>query len=219
MKVYFISGLAADKRIFKHIKLPPGFEIVYLDWISPTKDESLESYSVRLAGKIDPKEKFALVGLSMGGMIASEIAKKYKPIVTILISSAATYKQFPPRLKIAYFTRLHKIVPTSFLKSASIMKLLFSTEDAQDKIVLKQLIKDSDKEFIRWAVNAILKWKNEDTPHSLFHIHGSNDRVLPIRFTNPTHIIHKGDHRMVMSRATELNEILGKIVSFSSRIQ
>ena len=42
MKVYFVSGLAADKRVFKHIILPVGFETVYLDWITPLKNESLK---------------------------------------------------------------------------------------------------------------------------------------------------------------------------------
>ena len=212
MKVYFISGLAADSRVFKHIRLPNGFEAVYLDWIKPVKNESLGSYALRLAEKIETKEKFALVGLSMGGMIASEIAKKYKPVVTILISSVPTSEHFPARFKVAYFLRLHKIVPTPVLKSASMMKRFFSSEDPQDKVILKQIIKDSDDAFIRWAVGAILKWKNEDIPASIMHIHGTKDRVLPIRFTNPTHIIHKGGHLMVMTRAKELNKILSTML-------
>lgn len=212
MKVYFISGLAADSRVFKHIRLPEGFEIVHLHWIDPQKNESLESYALRLADKIDRNERFVLIGLSMGGMIASEIAKKYKPAVTILLSSVPTYKDFPVAFKIAYRTRLHKVVPTSFLKSASIIKRFFSAEDAQDKIILRQVIKDSDTGFIRWALGAILQWKNEDIPGSLWHIHGTNDRVLPIRYTKPTHIISKGGHLMVMSRAGELNELIKKLL-------
>ena len=46
MKIYFISGLAADRRIFKNLRLPDGFEPVYLDWISPLKDESLHADAV-----------------------------------------------------------------------------------------------------------------------------------------------------------------------------
>ena len=212
MKVYFISGLAADRRVFKHIRLPEGFEIIHLDWIQPKKNESLASYALRLAEKIETKEKFALVGLSMGGMIASEIAKKYKPVITILLSSVPTYKQFPAVFKIAYQTKLHKIIPTSLLKSVSIIKHFFSAEDPKDKIVLRQIVKDSDKVFIRWALGAIFQWKNEDIPDSLWHIHGTNDKVLPIRNTKPTHTIKKGGHLMVMSRAGELNKIIGPLL-------
>src|SRR6266487_4519719 len=95
MKVYFISGLAADKRVFKHIQLPPGFEAVHLDWISPQKDESLANYALRLADNINRNEPFALVGLSFGGMLATEIAKRYHPAATILISSVPVSTQLP----------------------------------------------------------------------------------------------------------------------------
>ena len=213
MKVYFISGLAADKRVFKHIQLPAGFEPVYIDWIDPIKNESLQSYALRLAEKIKTTEKFSLVGLSMGGMIATEIAKKYKPVVTILLSSVPTYKQFPARFRLAYFIRLHKVVPVTFLKSASLVLRLFSSEDIQDRIVLSQVVKDSDTGFIRWAIGAILQWKNEDIPDSLWHIHGTKDRILPMRNAKPTHIIDNGGHLMVMSKARELNELLRRMLS------
>jgi pimeloyl-ACP methyl ester carboxylesterase len=102
-------------------------------------------------------------------------------------------------------------VPTSWLKSASILKRLFSTEDAQDKIVLNQVIRDSDPNFIRWALGAILQWKNETVPNPYWHIHGTDDRILPMRFTKPTHIIQNAGHLMVMSKANELNKILESV--------
>jgi hypothetical protein len=37
MNVYFISGLAGDSRVFKHVRLPQGYEMVHLDWINPKK--------------------------------------------------------------------------------------------------------------------------------------------------------------------------------------
>jgi hypothetical protein len=41
MKVYFISGLGADERVFQRLELP-GIEQVHLGWISPTKKKSLK---------------------------------------------------------------------------------------------------------------------------------------------------------------------------------
>lgn len=212
MKVYFISGLAADRRVFKNIHLPVGYEPVFLDWIRPMKNESMKMYAFRLAEKINRNEKFILLGLSMGGMIASEIAKKFKPVATILISSASSHKQFPVRFKVAYFLRLHKVIPVRVFKSASIVKRIFTTESAADKTVLREIIKDSDPVFIRWALGAILQWKNEELPEPLWHIHGSNDEVLPYRPTVPTHVIDQGTHLMIMSKAAELNKLLEKLL-------
>jgi pimeloyl-ACP methyl ester carboxylesterase len=211
MKVYFISGLAADSRVFQHIKLPAGFEIVHLDWIAPQKKESLAAYALRLAGKIDVSMPFALVGLSMGGMIAAEIAKKQRPVVTILLSSVPASSQLPAHFKFVYFLRLHRLVPAPVFKSASILKRFFSVDAKADKLVLRQVIKDSDPKFIRWAIDAILQWKNEEITQPLWHIHGAEDEILPIRYTKPTHIIEKGAHMMVMSKAGELNTLLNGI--------
>lgn len=219
MKVYFISGLAADRRVFKNIHLPVGYVPAYLDWIPARKNESLESYACRLAENIDTSEKFAVIGLSMGGMIAAEIAKKYKPVTTILLSSVSSHQQFPVRLKLAYHARLHKLVPVNFLKSVSFIKRLFTSERPEDKKVLQQIIKDSDPDFIRWAVGAILKWRNEEIPNNLWHIHGSKDEVLPIKNTQPTHVISRGTHLMVMSRAHELNKLLKELLDSATAVQ
>lgn len=208
MKVYFISGLAADRRVFKNIRLPEGYETVYLDWIAQLPEESLESYASRLAKKIDTSEKFALVGLSMGGMIAAEIAKLYKPEITILLSSVPVYSHFPRRFRLARKLKLHEMIPVSMFKSASVIKRLFAPESREDKQVLLQLVRESDPAFIKWAMGAILHWKNETVPEPMAHIHGSKDEILPVKYTCPTHIITKGTHLMVMNRADEVNQLL-----------
>ena len=77
MKAYFIPGLAADKRVFRHIQLPGNFTPVFLEWIAPIKDETLPQYAYRLAEQIEINEPFIIIGLSFGGMLAVEIAKKY----------------------------------------------------------------------------------------------------------------------------------------------
>ena len=205
MKVYFISGLAADSRVFKHIELPPGYETIYLDWIDPQKEESLSSYAGRLAEKIDATQPFALIGLSMGGMMAAEIARIYRPAVTILLSSVPVHSQLPYYFSWAYRLKLHKIVPVGLLKSASILKRGLTPDSREDKLVLKQVIKESDPAFIRWAMNAILSWKNEDIPQPYWHIHGTRDEILPLKYTRPTHLVQGGNHLMIMSKAAELN--------------
>jgi pimeloyl-ACP methyl ester carboxylesterase len=216
MKVYFVSGLAADSRVFKNICLPQHCEPVFLEWIEPLKNESLKDYALRMAGSINTAEPFALIGLSMGGMITAEIARQYKPAVVILISSIPGSAQLPFYFKAAGAVRLHKLVPVSLVKSAAKIKRVFTSESAEDKIMLKQIIQDSDSRFIHWAMDAILKWRCDALPQPYVHIHGSKDEILPMRFTNPTHIIPKAGHLMVMNRAGEINSILQEVLAINN---
>ena len=58
----------------------------------------------------------------------------------------------------------------------------------------------------------LTKWKSEALQQPYTHIHGTKDEVLPMRFTQPTHIIPKAGHLMVMSRAVEINAILKEVL-------
>jgi pimeloyl-ACP methyl ester carboxylesterase len=212
VKVYFISGLAADGRVFKNIRLPEGFEPIYLDWIIPLKDESLRDYSLRLAERIDASEEFILVGLSMGGMVAVEIANRISPFLTIIIASVPVSNQLPFYFRMASRLYLHRLISIRLLKIAAITKRLFTTETKEDKELLKTVIRESNPAFIKWALTAILHWENKKIPEKLIHIHGSRDEILLVKYTQPTHIIPKAGHLMVMNRAEEINRILKEIL-------
>ena len=210
--MYFVSGLAADSRVFKNIQLPEHCVPVFLEWIDPLTKESLKNYALRMAAGIDTSEPFAVIGLSMGGMIITEIAREYKPAFTILISSVPASAQLPFYFKAAGKLRLHKMVPVSFVKSAAKLKRVFTKESNEDKTILRNIIQDSDNKFIYWAMDAILQWNGGQLASPYTHIHGTSDEVLPMRFTKPTHIIAKGGHLMVMNRAGEINAVLKEIL-------
>lgn len=213
MKAYFISGMAADSRVFRHIQLPQGYEPVYLDWIKPEKNESLPAYAIRLAGRIDTQEPFALIGLSFGGMLAIEIAKQYKPAKTVLISSVPLSAHLPGYFRMMAKLRLHKFVPVSLLKSGAIAKRFFTNESSEDKKLIVQIIRESDPLMIRWSMEAILSWKNDWMPEQVCHIHGTRDEILPVRYTRPTHTINRGSHMLVMEQADMVNDILKNALS------
>lgn len=213
MKIYFIAGLGADSRVFKNIQLPPDCEPVYLNWIKPHLNESLSNYALRLSVGIDTSQPFALIGLSLGGMIAVEIAKHCPPQSIILISSISCIQCLPKYFLFGGVLGLHKIIPVALFRQASFLKRFFSAETSEDKQLLREMIRDCDTSFLRWGLQAILTWKNKNSPEGLVHIHGSADLILPKRFSNATHIIARGGHLMVMNRANEINVILKEVLN------
>ncbi len=88
MNLYFISGLGADKRVFEKLVLPEIFTIRISNGCG-RKKRSLEHYCRRLSEQIDTSGSFSLVGLSFGGVIATEMSKFLRPVQTVLISSFA----------------------------------------------------------------------------------------------------------------------------------
>lgn len=213
MKVYFIPGLGADRRVFKNITLPAGYEPVYVDWLKPLEGEDLSSYAERVHKSLNPQIPYILVGLSMGGMIASEIAHKHPPALLVLISSIPCSLHLPGYYRKAAALKLQKLIPISLFKSMAVMKRFFTTETPEDKKMLKAMIRDVDPKFIYWSLEAILGWKMEEPFPNRIHIHGTRDELLPVKYTKPTHRIEKGGHLLVMNRGEEVSKILEEVLS------
>lgn len=214
MHVYFISGLGADRQAFEKLTLPPAYTIHYLDWIKNKKGESLNAYAKRMAALVDTSQPFAVVGLSMGGMIATAMMPWLPPHLTILISSVACTKEFPPLLKLVRITRIYRLVPAAiFHRPNALTYLLFGAKTKNEKRILDHIITLSDADFVKWSISAILSWKNKERPVGLFHIHGDNDKILPVHCTRPDVVIRNGSHFMVWTKAREVSAVLEKALA------
>jgi pimeloyl-ACP methyl ester carboxylesterase len=211
LNVYFISGIGADYRLFTYLQLPEGFEKSYIHWVPPHHDEKLKDYALRLAEQIDTSQPFILAGLSLGGIMAVEIAKKIPPVCTVLISSVPVTAHLPRYYKLAHRLHLSKWVPASLLKAATTIKHSLTMRSSANRKLMRDVIRSGDDRFIEWALNAVLEWENTTIPHPFYHIHGTRDEVFPISLTHPTHIVPKGGHMFLMSQPEVVNAILREI--------
>lgn len=210
-KVYFISGLGADKRIFSFLDLS-FCEPVFIDWIQPLHKESLPQYALRLREQIK-EEHPTLVGISFGGMLATEIAKTNKACKAIIISSNKVHTEFPGYLRIGKYIPVYKWIPMKFLKRNGVgTKWMLGPRGDEQKKLLKQIMSDSDTRFVKWAIAAILNWTNKDVPANLVHIHGTADNLLPCRLVKADHIIENGTHVMTMDKAEEITALLKNLI-------
>jgi pimeloyl-ACP methyl ester carboxylesterase len=213
MNVYLIPGLAADKRVFRHIHLPDGYDAYYLEWIKPEKKESLAAYALRMAEQIDTDQPFILIGLSFGGMLAVEIAKKFPPQHLILIASVPHHGHLPFYYKKAYALGVHRLATPGLIKNFVYFKRFFTSESPEDKRIIKQMARDMDHAFIRWAVEAIMTWKTEEASVEYYHIHGAHDEIFPPQYTRPTVTVPKGGHLMIFNRANDINKLIADFLS------
>lgn len=212
MKVYFISGIGADHRFFTHVRLPEGYEPSYIHWIPPLPKEELSHYALRLSDQIDSSQPFVLAGLSLGGIMAVDIAQKIPPVCTILISSVPSAAHLPKLYRLAGKLRLGRLIPATLLKLAALIKHSLFMRPAENRRLMRQVIRSGDHRFIRWALNAVLDWDNRNIPSPLYHIHGTRDEVFPIRLTTPTHVVRKAGHMFVVSHPETVNQFLREVL-------
>jgi esterase/lipase len=208
LKVYFISGLGADKRVFNRIKLPRDYQAVHLDWIDPLPNEKFSAYAKRFSSLIDQAEEFILVGLSFGGMLVTELGKTLHPKKIIIISSVSCHQELPWYFRLAGKLNLQKIISPSVYKRATLINRFMGPGDKDMKNIVYDYVRRTKPEFIRWSLNEILHWDQMQRPAGLIHIHGSNDHLLPCRYTKADYIVQKGGHLMVLNMAGEVNRIL-----------
>jgi len=210
-RVYFISGLGANKRLFDFLDLS-FCEPIFIDWITPLEKETLQHYALRLRALM-PEKSPTIIGVSFGGMLATEIAKAESGSNVIIISSNKTSKEFPRYLRIGNYLPLHHLLSGNMLKKFSVIsRFIFGTKTKQQKDLIRKMIEETDASFMKWAISAILKWRSIEPPSNITHIHGTADKLLPYRLVKADYTIKGGTHTMMMDKAPEIAAILKSLL-------
>ncbi len=211
MKLYAISGLGVDSRLFKHLTL--NVELIPIEWIKPFKDEPIEHYALRLAEGINTNEEYGILGVSFGGLIATEISKKLQPKFTVLISSAETKQELRPiYTKFGTLGIIPKI-PVSWFKIPKFpCTYIFGTKN---KDLLYPILEDTDPYFAKWAIHALITWKNTTRLNSVLKISGDNDKLLPANKHTNTSLIPNEGHFIIADRANDVSKRINDYISLN----
>lgn len=211
MKLYAISGLGVDSRLFKYLQL--NVELIPIDWIVPFKNEPIEQYALRLAECINTNEDYGILGVSFGGLIATEISKKLDPKFTVLISSAETYQELRPiYTKFGQLGLVNKL-PVSWFKIPKFpATYIFGTKN---KELLYPILDDTDPYFAKWAIQALITWKNTTRLNTVLKISGGNDKLLPANKHLNTLLIPKEGHFIIADRAQEVSNRINTYISLN----
>jgi hypothetical protein len=175
------------------------------------KNEMLEHYCRRLSSQIDAEKPFSLVGLSFGGVVATELSKFLHPVQTVLISSFCLNREVPKFYAFLSNTGLFKLIPTRvLLKPNHFAYRLFGAYKPAMKKMLQSILEDTDPEFFKWALGQLFSWNNQWIPPNLIRIHGTADKVLPYKSNMQAIPVAGGEHLMVYSKSEIVSEILAE---------
>jgi pimeloyl-ACP methyl ester carboxylesterase len=215
LRIIFFTGLGCDERMVAPHRAIDA-EIDFVPWIEPLKDESLAEYSARLAERIDFSKPFYLAGISLGGMVAQEIARqiarRHKPLGLILLSTCRDRtgidwaRRFAGRMAAAsplWFIHIAKtLVPH--------MRQLFGIYEAEDVALFDAMMAATSDELIAWSLRAVVDWPGVprlDVP--TLQVHGERDHVLPLKKAGPVDVvIEAAGHAVTVSHSGEVNAIV-----------
>ncbi|MHC5353030.1 alpha/beta hydrolase family protein [Myroides sp. LJL115] len=212
--VYFIPGMASNPLIFEHIKLDPTkYESHFLTWPQVHKTMSLDKY-VDLFEKQINKSTPVLIGVSFGGIIAQELAKKIKVETIIIISSVKNTSEYPYLYKFARQTKLYKLLPTSLAsKILGAYTRWLGNKNAKRKILYERYLTILDPLYLDWSIDKIINWQQIQTLENIIHIHGEKDELFPIKNIKNAIILPGGTHAMILTKYKWLNKNIPLLIS------
>jgi len=205
-------GVGADHRLFQPQKRAfPQLEVPA--WVPPRDHETLPEYAARLAGTLRISRPLVLGGVSFGGMLAYEMARRLRPEAVVLIASCRTREGISPLLR-----RFRPVVARLPLEVGDAAKLIaplavatFRLLSPTQRQLCLEMFQQADSRFMRWVITAILGWEPcalEGVP--VCQIHGRHDPVIPAARIEADEIVADGGHLINLSHAEQVNAFIRK---------
>ena len=212
--IYLFPGQGADYRQFRDLQIPVGYDTVHMTYPVPEKHETLPEYAHRFIHFIDRGSPYVLMGVSLGGMICTELTDTLEPQQTILISSAKSSDELPGRYTFQKKIPLNRLIPKRLTKGgARMLQGIVEPDRRYDKETFKDMLRRKDPSYLKRTADMIVSWDRSSYSNEIIHIHGDNDHTIPVKYVTPNFLIREGSHLMVLTRAGEISEILSEILN------
>jgi pimeloyl-ACP methyl ester carboxylesterase len=213
MKIYLIPGQGSDSRLFDKLELDSAYTLVKITCPSPEKHSTMQEYAGLIAKQIDTTEKFSLIGVSLGGMICTELAEVLNPEKVIIVSSAKCRSELPFRYRILKKIPLNRIIsPGLYWYGAQIAQPIVEPDRHHGKETFKSMLKSKDPIFLKRTTFMIINWNRTVFSEKIVHIHGNNDHTIPLKNVQADFIIENGSHMMMFTRGKEISTLINEIL-------
>ena len=192
--IHGLPGMGADRRMFPSPwDTLPNFRAH--DWPPYAGETTLSDMAQRMVQELTIRDGDCVVGASLGGMIACELAKIRKLHWLCLVGSATTKSEVSGLL--ALLSPLARFVPLNLLRQSA----------GSIPSEMAQMFASVDPAFVRAMCAAVFQWDGFADPRTrCIRIHGASDRIIP----PPTHsdLLVDGGHLIAITHAKECVEFL-----------
>ena len=166
--IYILPGMGADSAMYTG----PWRELEesqFLDWPTYEGEIDLRQIANKLISENVINKSSTIIGSSLGGMVACEIANRAEVNKIILVGSAKNKKEIND-----FLSFIHPIVDFTPIKFIQRITGKYQQE-------LLAMFSRSDPDFVRSMCRAIFDWDGLSSDFKrLYRIHGCSDRVIPL---------------------------------------
>lgn len=203
MKYFLLPGMGADERMYDAQWDRLG-DVTRMKWPQDCQANTLTDLAHQLIKAYEIEEDAVVIGSSLGGMVACEIAHLSHIQQIVLIGSATSPTEISALLQ-----WLHPLIDHAPLS-------LLQWSAGSCPLELTRMFQTSSPTFLRTMSKAVFAWNGYESswPKPL-RIHGTRDFVIPCP-TNPDFTID-GGHLIAMTHSKECVDWL--ISHLTNRIQ
>ncbi len=213
MRVLLITGFALDRRAFIRLDLPPEFET--FDLIPVRPGESLRAYALRMAAEIGLQPGDIIGGVSLGGMLALEMARAVEVKGALIIASAThprhIRKRFlwlwpiAPLIPDFIISRVFRLVPAVL----AWQKML----EPPDQALLADIMGHFPPALLRAFPPMMARWPGCRPPARFRHLHSTGDWLIrPAGDPQNLTLLKGHNHLLTVSHPREVREWLLRTV-------
>jgi pimeloyl-ACP methyl ester carboxylesterase len=220
-RLLLLPGVGADRRLFDE-QHSCAADLHVIEWIDPAApDEPLADYARRLAANLDTSRPFIIGGASFGGMVALELARHLQPDTVILIGSCRSPASLPVSYR--FLQACSDLIPdVLFARSFAASPLIasrFGVRSREHRQLFSDMLRQTPPSFVRWAARAIFGWPGVgELPVPIHHVHGEDDRIIPLRYVTPDVIVNRAGHMLTVTHPAEVNAFLDAVLSSSTSL-
>ncbi|HAA15697.1 MAG TPA: hypothetical protein DCE41_29910 [Cytophagales bacterium] len=209
--VYLIPGTGGDYRLYDQFVLE-GYDTVRLPWLEPKADDQMADLARAMAQQVDTTQPVILVGVSLGGMVATEMAEFIPVEGLVLISSAKTSEELPFQYRFQRAVPLYRLFSGRFLRNVTPLARFFVEPSSfPHRKIFNSMVSQKTDNFMKQSIRMICQWEKETEPSTPYlHLHGTRDHTLPYRRIGKPTPIKKGSHMMVYGRGQEVGQAVQK---------
>ena len=209
MRVLLITGFALDRRAFSPLDLPPEFET--FDLIPTRPGESLGDYALRMAGEIGLRPGDIIGGVSLGGMLALEMARAVEVRGALIIASAKHPRHIRKRYR--FLCGIAPLVPDFII--SRIFRLVPAVLAWQrmleppDQALLADIMGHFPPALLRSLPPMIANWPGCRPPARFRHLHSTGDWLIrPAGDPQNLTLLKGRNHLLTISHPREVREWL-----------